>query len=89
MNRNDIAILTLETTGRLMTIIGDVVPNDAASAGIRLGAALIGGIVEALSYEDPEFLLEKLRNNPLPDIRETEKEQDEEIERYIKERFGQ
>jgi hypothetical protein len=88
MNRNEIASLALETTGHLLTIVGSVVPNDKAAAGLRLGAALISGIVDALADNEPAEILAKLQSNPLPDIRDAEEEQDRKIEELLRERFG-
>jgi len=88
MNRNEIAQLALDTTGRIITIVGDIVPHDGVATGLRLGAALIAGLVDALADDDPDVILAKLKGDPLPDIRVSEKEQDEEIERLLRERFG-
>jgi len=80
--------VALMGAGQGLRTISTMVPGPAGM-GLRLGAALIGGLVTALDKgETAESLLQKLTGEPLPDINEGASAQDEAIDRLIEERFG-
>jgi len=78
----------LEMAGIVLTGIAPMIPHERAAAGVRLGAALIGGVGDALDQgRDAKELLEAIRQEPLSDMWDSADSQDAEIEAYIKRRF--
>ena len=80
-------IQALVFAGAAMRATAGLVPGPAG-AGIRLGAALVAGLVHALDGKDAEELLAELTGKPLKDIIASAEAQDDHIDALMREKFG-
>jgi hypothetical protein len=86
MNTNEVVKVSLDAGARILDILSTTIPVPGVGVGLRLGAGLLLGLVDALDDgADARELLNEL--TALPSLRGDIETQDDQIEAMLRERF--
>lgn len=89
MNTNEVVKVSLDAGARILDILSTTIPVPGVGVGLRLGAGLLLGLVDALDGgADARALLVELQSKPLPSLRTSIEEQDAQVEDMLNRRFG-